>query len=256
MPPATAPLDEAFALPEIRRVGALRPFAWLAAGIADMRANPLPSLAYGCLFAIAGDVILLLALPHQHLFMLALSGFFLVAPVLAAGLYEISRRHAAGEPVSFALSQSFWRRNGEALALFGLLLALIALAWERMSAVLFALFVGADVEGIGALLAAIADGRYLSFLATWMLGGAALALLAFALSAVSVPLLLDRPVDMATAATTSLRAVTINAAPMAVWALLIVALTLAGFATLLFGLIVLMPLLGHATWHAYRDIIR
>jgi uncharacterized membrane protein len=253
---ATSPLDEHFALPTIRRVAPDRPFAWLAAGWNDLRRDPLPSLAYGCLFAIAGDLILLLSLPHPHLFMLAVSGFFLVAPLLAAGLYEISRRHQRGEEVSFARSQSFWGRNGQALALFGVLLSIVGLAWERLSAVLFALFVGPEAESLGALLTMIVeDGAYRGFAVSWLLVGAALAALVFVLSALSVPMMLDRPVDMATAAMTSVRGVLQNLPAMLLWAALIVLITLAGFATFLFGLIVLMPILGHASWHAYRDII-
>jgi uncharacterized membrane protein len=254
--PATSTLDAHFSLPEIRRVPPLRPFSWLAAGLRDLRRTPLASLAYGCLFAIAGDLILLLSLPRPHLFMLAVSGFFLVAPLLAAGLYELSRRSERGEPASFALSLSFWRRNGQAVAMFGLVLAIIALAWERLSAVLFALFVGADLAGIGELVSAIVfEGAHRGFLLAWFVVGGLLAALAFMLSAVSVPMMLDRPVDVATATMASLRAVWANLPAMALWAALIVTLTLAGFATLLFGLIVLMPLLGHASWHAYREIV-
>ena len=252
----TSPLDEHFALPEIHRVPPSRPFAWLAAGWADLSRDPLPSLAYGCLFAIAGDVILLLSLPHPHLFMLAVSGFFLIAPLLAAGLYEISRRHQRGEPVSFFRSQSFWRRNGGALAMFGLLLAIVGLAWERLTAVLFALFIGPEAESIGQIVLMILhDGAYRGFALSWFLVGALLAALVFVLSALSVPMMLDRPVDMATASMTSIRGVTHNLPAMLLWAALIVAITLLGFATFLFGLIVLMPILGHASWHAYRDIV-
>lgn len=253
---ATSPLDDHFALPEIRRVPPGRPFAWLAAGWDDLRRDPLPSLAYGCLFAIAGDVILLLSLPHPHLFMLAVSGFFLIAPLLAAGLYEISRRHQRGEPVSFARSQSFWGRNGQALAMFGLLLAIVGLAWERLSAVLFALFIGPETESLGQLwMSIVQEGGHLGFALSWFLVGAILAALVFVLSALSVPMMLDRPVDVATAAMASIRGVLQNLPAMALWAALIVAITLLGFATFLFGLIVLMPILGHASWHAYRDIV-
>lgn len=254
--PATSPLDEHFALPEIHRVPLGRPAQWLAAGLRDLRADPLPSLAYGCLFAIAGDVILLLSLPHPHLFMLAVSGFFLIAPFLAAGLYEISRRHDQSLEVSFALSQSFWRRNGESLALFGLLLAIIGLAWERLSAVLFALFVGPEADSVGSLMSLLlTQGSHAGFILVWMAIGGLLAALAFVLSAVSVPMMLDRQTDTATAAMTSMRAVYHNLPAMTLWAAIIVAVTLIGFATFLFGLIVLMPILGHASWHAYRDIV-
>ena len=199
-------------------------------------------------------MILLLSLPHPHLFMLAVSGFFLIAPLLAAGLYEISRRHQRGEPVSFFRSQSFWRRNGGALAMFGLLLAIVGLAWERLTAVLFALFIGPEAESIGQIVLMILhDSAYRGFALSWFLVGALLAALVFVLSALSVPMMLDRPVDMATASMTSIRGVTHNLPAMLLWAALIVAITLLGFATFLFGLIV-VALAGRQTqWQQWAQ---
>lgn len=240
----------------VRTVAPSRPLAWLAAGARDLLRDPFSSLAWGLLFAMTGDVILLLALPHAHLFSLAVSSFFLVAPLLAAGLYEISRRHARNEPVSYWLSLSGWRRNGQSLALFGLFLALAAILWERLSAVVFSL----TVDGVPAV-----DGRFvaslflsadhLAFLVPWLGLGGVLAALVFALGVITSPLLIDRPVDVVTAMFTSVRVTLANPLAMLVWASLIVILTVLGFATLLFGLIVLMPILGHASSHAYRELV-
>jgi uncharacterized membrane protein len=240
----------------IRRIDARAPSRWLEAGWQDIKANPLPSLAYGLLFAIGGDLILLSLVSHPHLLTFAISGFFLVAPLLAAGLYELSRARENGEKLMFIDSLRAFRRNGQSLALFGLLLALSALLWERFSAIAFAMLSGGGAFSGSALLTEILfGGEHLAFVATWLALGALLAGFVFVLAVVSVPMMLDRNCDPVTAMATSLRAVAANPGPLTLWAVLIVVLTLTGFATLLFGLVVLMPMLGHASWHAYRDLV-
>lgn len=243
-----------FDLPAVRSISADRPLAWLRAGWRDLKANPLPSLAYGLLFALGGDLIILAVLDHPHLLTVAISGFFLLAPLLAAGLYELSRASGTGERLLFIDSLRCFRRNGQSLALFGLLLALMAIVWERFSAIAFAL-IGGDMVGSAVLSDIILGGEHLGFVATWFAIGGIMAMAVFALAVVSVPMMLDRNSDVATAMLASLRAVALNPVPLLLWAAIIVTLTLIGFATLLFGLIVLMPILGHASWHAYRDLV-
>lgn len=243
-----------FDLPAVRSISAASPLSWLKAGWYDLKANPLPSLAYGLLFALGGDLIILAVLDHPHLLTVAISGFFLLAPLLAAGLYELSRASSRGERLLFIDSLRCFRRNGQSLALFGLLLALMAIIWERFSAVAFAL-IGGDMVGSAVLSDIILGGEHLGFIATWFAIGAILATVVFALAVVSVPMMLDRDADVATAMLASLRAVAHNPGPLLLWAAIIVTLTLIGFATLLFGLVVLMPILGHASWHAYRDLV-
>lgn len=248
---------------KIRRIGADRPLAWLRAGWHDLAANPIASLSYGLLFSISGGVILLLALPYPHLFSLAVSGFFLVAPLLAAGLYEISRRQSRGESSTFMDSLDGWRRNGESIALFGLALALIGIVWERSSAIVFALlYQGSGDVGVGIvdfMRTVVLSGENLGFVAAWFIIGGVLAMLVFGLSAISVPMMVDRANDsggdLITAPQTSLRAVLGNLDAMVLWGFMLVALTLIGFATFLFGLVVIMPLLGHASWHAYKELV-
>jgi len=240
----------------IRRIDARAPSRWLEAAWQDIRHNPLPSLAYGLLFALGGDLILLSLVSHPHLLTFAISGFFLVAPLLAGGLYELSRARKQGEKPLFIESLRAFRRNGQSLALFGLLLALTALLWERFTAIAFALLSGGGAFAGSALLSEILiGGEHLAFVATWAMLGALLAAFVFSLAVVSVPMIMDRNCDPVTAMTASLRAVAANPGPLALWAVLIVILTLTGFATLLFGLIVLMPMLGHASWHAYRELV-
>lgn len=243
-------------LPTIRHISWRQPFSWLSRGLDDLKANPGPSLAYGLLFGLSGDLIMLAALRHPHLLTVAVSGFFLVAPLLAAGLYELSRQTACGRKIMFIESLRCYQRNGQSLALFGLVVGLAALFWERFSAIAFALLGDSSGASSGVFLGRILlSGQYDVFVITWFALGGLLALFIFALSVVSVPLMLDRDSDFVTAMATSLQAFMNNAGPLLLWAALIVFLGLLGFATLLFGLVVIMPIVGHASWHAYRDLV-
>ncbi|MCM8610819.1 DUF2189 domain-containing protein [Accumulibacter sp.] len=243
-------------VPAVRSVGIGRPWAWLAAGWRDLLANPIASLAYGLLFAIAGDLITIFAWRNGQIFIVATSGFFLVAPLLAGGLYEISRRLESGQKSTFIGSLAGGRRNAIELAKLGLLLGFFGLAWERISSFLFAFLAPGIAPDLLALLAEIhLSVEHRDLLLIWILAGGIQALLVFSLTVVSVPMLLDRPVTVGTAIRTSLRAVDANLLPMLVWGATVVVLTALGFLTLFFGLVVLMPLLGHATWHAYRDLL-
>lgn len=249
-------LDRHFPAPAVQRVSLGRPAYWLQAGLDDLFANPLPGLAYGLLFSIGGDLILLASMREPYLFMTALSGFFLVAPLLAAGLYELSRLRAAGAPrPTFIESLGGLRRSAPALTLFGVLLAVVAVLWEQVTAVSFSLV--ADQEfGLMEMVQLVAAGEHNAFIATWLILGAGLALVVFAFSVVSVPMILDRDADFVTAIMTSLRAFLLNLDVMVVWGAIIVLLVLMSFSTLMVGLVVAMPILGHATWHAYRELVK
>lgn len=249
-------LGRHFDLPEVCRVGLDRPFEWLAAGWDDMVANPVPALAYGLLFSLGGDFILVASVRTPHLFVAALSGFFLVAPLLAAGLYELSRRLATGKPAGFIDSLAGLRRSTPAVSLFGLVLAAIVLLWERISALAFALLGGSGVDVGHFTSQVLSAGEHRAFAAVWIVLGAMLALFSFAISVVSVPMMLDRNTGFVTAVITSLQAFAVNFEVMLLWGAIIVALTLLGFATLLVGLVFVMPVLGHATWHAYRELVK
>jgi uncharacterized membrane protein len=250
-----AGLDRHFTLPAIREISISQPLLWLRLGWRDFRSNATLSGGYGLVATLAGYELLLLAEPRPYLFTVTLSGFMLIAPLLAAGLYEISRRQEAGLPTHFRDSLEGWTRNGDSMAVFGLVLALVAIAWERLSAILFALSYGGDLPTVQSFVGTVfLSGNYLGFVTAYMGIGALIAALVFAMSAISVPMLVDRETDIATAIATSLRAVRRNPAAMTLWAALLVALMVVGFATLLVGMIVLLPLAAHASWHAYRDL--
>lgn len=250
-------LQPHFDLPRVNPVARDRPMQWLRMGWNDLRANLGPSLAYGVILSAIGYAILAYAADKPYLFMAAISGFMLVGPLAAAGLYEISRRYERGERVSFAGSLRGLARNADSLAFFGTFLALALLAWERISAIMFALFYRGEVADVANFISSVfAADDNLYFLAAYIVVGGVLALVVYALSAISIPMLMDRETDAFTAAMSSLRAVQVNFDAMALWALMIVVIIGIGFATMMIGMVILLPLVGHATWHAYRDLIR
>lgn len=248
-------LDRHFPVPAVQRVHLNRPAYWLRAGLDDLFANPVPSLAYGLLFSIGGDLILLASLREPYLFMTALSVFFLLAPLLAAGLYELSRQRAAGAKPTFIDSLAGLGRNTPALTLYGVLMAVVAVFWEQVTAVSFDLVANQGV-GFSQLIHLLTAGEHRAFMATWLILGACLALLVFAFSVVSVPMMLDRDTDFLTALATSLRAFSLNLEAMVLWAGIILLLVFMSFASLMVGLVFAMPILGHATWHAYRELVK
>jgi len=248
-------LDRHFPLPRVRQVPLSRVGAWLAAGWHDLWRTPIASLAYGLLFSIAGDLLLVSLWRSPQHFLIAVSGFFIVSPLLCGGLYELSRRSERGLASRFGDSLDGFVRGRAGLTPFALLLFALWIAWERFSSLLLARVGGDPAANTVDFAWSMMRGDHLGITSAWLLAGALVALVVFMLSVVSVPLLIDRERDFANAAATSLRAFAANPVPLLLWAATIVALTLAGFATLLFGLIVLMPLLGHASWHAYRDLV-
>jgi uncharacterized membrane protein len=250
-----AEVGKHFDLPVIRRVPPGRPFVWLAQGFRDMRGNLVESLVYGVALAAIGWLIWTYTAGRPQQFTASITGFFLLAPLLAAGLYEISRRHELGMDTGFGESLQGWRRSAGGLAQFGLELVLVAILWERLSAILFALFYNGAVPNFDAFFRDVfLSGDYWRLTVVYVVVGGVLATAVFVMCAISIPMLLDRDVDIYTAMATSLIAVGRNIPAMVIWAALIVALTAIGFATLLIGMIVIFPVLGHATWHAYRDL--
>ena len=250
-------LDRNPLLPDVAHVEASRPFVWLERGWQDMRANPGPSLAHGLILVVLGYVVLVLCSTHVALVAAAVSGFLLVGPIFGAAFYELSRLRGAGQVVSFDASLTGAVRNGRSLVYLGLVLAAFAVAWALLSGLLFERAFGGHMPSIlDSAYQALSDGNYGRFFLTYMTTGAVLAVVAFLLSAVSAPMIFDGRADTKTAMVTSIRAAIANPAAMAIWAALIAGLTAIGFATFMLGLVIILPLLGHATWHAYRDLVR
>jgi uncharacterized membrane protein len=242
-------------VPEVRLIPLAQPLLWLRKGWDDMHACFGPSLLHGLVVALGGLAIVTLTLHAALLIPGALTGFLLVGPILCTGLYELSRRRAAGERPRLVHVIDAWRRGTRPLVALGLLLFAAATAWVLVSALLFALFVTVPLDSPARFLryAVAGQGAWLFFL--WLMAGGLGAALVFALTVVSAPLLLDRRVSLRVALLASVRAVGDNPAPMALWALVIMLATAASMATLMVGFVFAVPVIGHATWHAYRDVL-
>lgn len=234
------------------------PWRWLRLGWQDLVRARSVSLTFGVAIALA-SVVLINLLWNIDLLPYALplaAGFMFVAPALAICFYEISRRLERGEPVSFAAIVFAWLPNISQIAGMGLVMMLFQLAWIRFATLLYALFFGPDPASWDRFITALffsTDG--LPFLVVGLISGGVLAVLAFALGVTAFPMLLDRDVGTATAIATSMRAAVVNWRVMTGWAALIVMFTAAGIVTGCLGLIVTMPLIGHASWHAYRELV-
>lgn len=242
----------------IREVPFDAPWGWLAAGWSDMWRVPRVSLAYGAIFAVTGFLLAvgLTEVSLQSMIIVLAAGFILVGPTIAAGLYETSRRLEKSEPVSLASTLRAGFGRGQ-LSYMGLFLMMIYLVWVEIVLLLFMLFLGPGaappLEALVPTLLLTSPGLGLLIVGTAV--GGALAATVFAVSAVAVPLLMTERVDVVTAVLTSVRACRENPKAMALWAVLIAGAMLCGFVTLFFGLVIAFPLIGHATWHAFRDLV-
>lgn len=240
----------------IKKVGLLRPFHWLRSGWQELMAHPGPSLMYGILVTLAGWAIVTLAAPHAELFSTVITGFVLVAPLIAAGIYELTRLREAGEKASFINSIKSLNRSKGSIADYGIVLILAGILWERAAAVMFALSYGGDMGYAQHFVKEVfLSGKYWTVVIAWLLSGMVLASFIFSITVIGMPMVIDRNTDIVTAMITSVRTVMLNLPAMLLWAFMIVMLTGLGMATALIGLIVVMPLLGHATWCAYKDLV-
>jgi uncharacterized membrane protein len=241
--------------PPIISVSLTRPFVWLRKGWEDLSQSPRASLAYGLLVSVLGALLLGL-LRHPYFIAASVTGFLLVGPLLTAGLCELSRRRAAGERADFETSLSALPRNRAALLRFSTGLLAIGALWFVVSILMLNLALGSAGPSVDqAIWGGVLEQMTTAQVMSYVLVGGVLACVVFARSVVSVPLIIDRDADSETAVRTSMRVTLADLPAMIVWAALIVVLVGVGFATFLVGMVVVFPLLGHATWHAYRDLV-
>ncbi len=244
--------------PRCRVVEIDRPWAWLAAGWHDFSRVPGLSVAYGAVFSAIGFGLTywLYAAGAPYLILPATAGFALVGPAAAVGLYEISRRLGEDQPVAFRHIGSAVLSRADTFSAMGLVLMLFFLAWMEVALLIFAFFFSSQPITTGNFVEQVFFApESLPFLITGTVAGAALAAGAFAISAVSLPLLLDRNIGVPTAIATSVRVVRRNHKALALWAMIIAVFMTIGVATFFLGLVLTLPLVGYATWHAYRDLI-
>lgn len=232
------------------------PLRWLALGWADLRRNPVPGLLHGALLTLFGWLLLAVARDQFWLLAGAFSGFLIVAPILATGLYHVSRASSAGRRVGMGEVMQLWRSGDGRLVVFGLLLGLAGTGWVLTSAGLITLMSPVPIHKPLDFLRHVVLVREIGLFEIWLLMGALLAAPVFASTVVALPMLVDTTAPVSTAVLESWRSVANHPAPVALWALLISALATVGMITALLGLIVLLPIIAHASWHAYCDLSR
>lgn len=243
----------------IHKVSVERSGQWLALGWRDVWRAPLISLAYGFSFVLI-SYALTFGLVEADLGALVpplIGAFVLISPVLVVGLYEVARRLDIGEPVGFSAICVVCMRNAGQVAAMGVVMLLFAFFWVVVAIVLFALFFSSGVPPLDALVNEVLFSvKGAVFLGLGTLMGIVFATVIFAISAVSIPMLLDHPeIDVVTAIATSFLAVRANWQTMFGWAALIGLISALALASFYVGLAIAMPMLAYATWHAYTDII-
>jgi len=241
-------------VPPVRQVRPGQIVRWVKLGWQDFVNAGWPSLLHGLIVFIASVAIIEIAFLYWPILPGAVSGFVLVGPILATGLYALSQRLEQKRPARLRDAVAAWRLGSRCLFRFGMLLILAGAAWVGVTALLFGFFVEADVAQPEAFLRYVLVQNELHFLLWAVLGGLGAALV-FGFTVVSVPLLLDRDVDTPTALLTSIQAVGENPLTMGWWAVFILVATGLSIITLMLGFVVLYPVMGHASWHAYRDLV-
>lgn len=235
-------------------------FAALRAGWADFKAQPLFGLFFAGVYVLAGILIAqsLMARGGISWLLTAAAGFPLIAPFVAVGLYEVSRRREQGLPMSWpAILGAVRGRGDDQLILMGAFLFVLFGFWVVLARGVIAIFL-ADVDMAGLVadpMGFLSSGQGIAMLLVGSAFGGLMALLVFSITVFSLPMLVDRQVDVITAIVTSVGAVRANMATMLTWAALIAILLFAGMLPLFLGLLIILPVLGHATWHLYRRAI-
>ncbi len=231
------------------------PFRWLLKGTRDFLQAPLIGLFFGACFVAMGWA-LLIAFESAPAFLLALSaGFLLLSPLLCMGLYYVSDCLERQQMPRLSDAIMAWDRQLGTLAIFGVVLLVLEMLWARASLVVFALSINGPMPDFAGSIQKLLDPRNLDFIIGWTTVGSVFAGLIFSVCVVSIPMILDRGTDAITAGITSIRVVLNQPAVMILWGalitLIVVAAMLPGFA----GLLLAGPILGHASWHAYRAAV-
>ena len=228
--------------------------ASLRAGLHDFRRAPQFGLFFSAVYVLGGFLMLWIGAGHVTWILATSLGFPLLAPFAAAGLYEVSRRLESGAPLIWSeVLGIVWRERTRQLPWLGAIIVIYFLFWTFLAHMIFALFMGlSTMTNISASYEVFLTTNGLAMIAVELGIGAALAFLLFSLTVVSLPLVLDREVDFVTAMLVSLDTVRQNPVTMLIWASVIALLSLVALLPWFLGLIVVLPVLGHATWHVYR----
>lgn len=246
-------------VPVINRIEMSAGPSSLMMGLRDFSIAPKYGLLLGAVYAVGGWLVsaLLLLFSMPYFAYPAALGFAFIAPFVAAGFYEVSRRIEAGQPLSWSrVLGTVWQQKGRDMGWMALVTGFAFFIWVDYAAIIYLLFFGLKELAPEAFLEALFNSRSgLYFILLGNLAGALMAAIVFSLTVVSFPLLMDRDIDFVTAMTTSVKAVLANPLPMALWALIIALLMLAALISFFILLPIVLPVLGHGTWHMYRYTI-
>jgi uncharacterized membrane protein len=255
-PPASAEPSGsggAFAI-ELRPLTMRDPLRWLALGVRDFVRCPAIGLFYGACFMVMGWALLKMYEQAPAYVMALSAGFLLMGPFLCLGLYRASQRLEAGEKPDFGDSLLAWDTRTGTLAIFGFVLLVLEMLWGRATLVIFAVSFDGMPDLKGSLLALL-DPENIGFISAWLTVGALFAALIYSISVVSIPMILHRQTDAITAGLTSLRLVLTQTGVLLWWGFLIGVIITLALLPWFVGLLVAGPVIGHATWHAYRSAV-
>lgn len=243
-----------FSLP-LAQLSTADPLRWMKLGWQDFRACPRIGLFYGLCFFLMGHA-LLAVFANAPAYVLALSaGFLLMGPFLCLGLYDASKAlQTQDHRPSLRASLQAWRPTKSTMAIFAGVLLILEMLWGRASLVVFAVSFNNLPEKAN-LLAMLIDPENIGFLITYTVVGAVFASIIFTTSVISIPMIMDRQVDAVSAGLTSIRACLQNPGVMLLWGALITGTILLAMLPMFLGLFIAGPVIGHATWHAYRQIV-
>ncbi|MBC7728422.1 MAG: DUF2189 domain-containing protein [Microbacteriaceae bacterium] len=237
--------------PPLKTLSLADPWRWLAAGWQDFLQAPAIGLFFGLCFMLMG-IAVLQVFAHAPIYTLALcAGFLLAGPFLCLGLYQVSRRLALGQTPSLIDALTAWRRRLSQIAIFGAVLLILEMIWGRAALIVFAVSFTGMPDFAGAPLQLLAPEN-LGFIVAYLGVGALFAGLIFGVSVIAMPMLLDRDTDAVSAGLASLKLSLTQPLVMLLWGAIISALVLLAMLPAFLGLLVVGPVLGHASWHAYK----
>ena len=240
----------------IRKVDASIIIDWLHSGVEDAHRCGWASLFYGFVFTVIGLVINVVYAKQYWLLAGLTTGFFLMGPFLATGLYDLSRRIEKGESPALLPTLTAWRINFMNIFIFVLILLITMLIWTLVSFGIFSHFFNGALPTFTDVIFSVIKLNQPIFTLVYFAVGGLFAVFVYTISVVAIPLMLDCKVNAATAAMVSLRTCVRNPSVMLLWAFCIVVLVGVGLATSFLGLFLFMPIVGHASWHVYKDLIQ
>ncbi|WGZ95199.1 MAG: DUF2189 domain-containing protein [Candidatus Thiothrix putei] len=239
----------------VRKVDSEASMRWLNAGIKDFKASPAASITYGMIYVVLGLILAWLSWANPIFVTSLATGFLILGPIVAVGFYCMSRTLEQGNKPHFSQGIDGLRFNGVSLASFAMVLGVLMGIWAVISSVTVAMFFNNVTITDNWLDTLIGHEQFVPFLFVWALSGAVVAVVAFSISVISVPLITDKRVDVITAMITSVKAVMANPGVMLSWAFILATLIFLGFIFFFVALAITLPIAGHASWHAYRDLI-